>query len=105
MSSGVGEIIEVMMAKSPDDRYPSMMEVISDLEAVTNGEPPFQARKKYDHELLQTLATGSTMIDEANAEALEIESDTPRVSAHWVLALGVLLAISVLCNVLLFFRG
>jgi serine/threonine-protein kinase len=105
LSSGVGEIIEVMMAKSPDDRYPSMMEVISDLEAVTNGEPPFQARKKYDHELLQTLATGSTMIDEVNAEALEVESDTPCVSAHWVLALGVLLAISVLCNVLLFFRG
>jgi hypothetical protein len=27
-----------------------------------------------------------------------------RVSAQWVLALGVLLAISVLCNVLLFFQ-
>ncbi len=105
LSSGIGEIIEVMMAKSPDDRYPTMTEVISDLEAVANGEPPFQARKKYDHELLQTLATGSTMIDEAAPEVVEIDGNTPRVSAHWVLVLGVLLAISILCNVVLFFRG
>ena len=104
LSSGIGEIIEVMMAKSPDDRYPSMTEVIDDMEAVTRGEPPFQARKKYDHELLKTLATGSRM-SEPGAEAGEIPGHTPRVSAHWVLVLGVLLAISALCNVLLFFRG
>jgi len=30
---------------------------------------------------------------------------TARVSAQWVLALGVLLVISVLCNVLLFFQS
>ncbi|UCC31538.1 MAG: serine/threonine protein kinase [Phycisphaerales bacterium] len=104
LSSGIGEIIEVMMAKSPDDRYPSMSELIDDMEAVTRGEPPFQARKKYDHELLKTLATGSRM-SEPGAEAGEIPGHTPRVSAHWVLVLGVLLAISALCNVLLFFRG
>ncbi len=104
LSSGIGEIIEVMMAKTPDDRYPTMTEAINDVEAVARGEPPFQARKKYDHELLKTLATGSRMT-EPGAKAGEITGHTPRVSAHWVLALGVLLAISILCNVLLFFRG
>jgi len=101
LSSGVGEIIEVMMAKSPDDRYPSMVELIADLEAVARGEPPFQARKKYDHSLLQSLATGRKLV-ETPAEPPAPVSTTPRISIQWVLALGVLLAISVLCNVLLF---
>lgn len=96
LSSGCGEIIEVMMAKNADDRYQSMTEVISDLEAVTNGEPPFQARHKYDHKLLQNLTNGSKVLDRDKADAFT--GRTARVSAHWVLALGVLLAISLLCN-------
>jgi serine/threonine-protein kinase len=104
LSSGVGEIIEVMMAKSPDDRYPSMTELISDMQAVARGEPPFQARKTYDDKMLETLATGSTMIEHADGDGAGGEGLATRVSAQWVLALGVLLAISVLCNVLLFFQ-
>ena len=98
LSSGIGEIIEVMMAKSPDDRYTSTTELISDLEAVSKGEPPFQARKKYDHELLKSLATGTRMPD-SPAEAAPDAQETSRVSAQWVLVLGMLLAISVLLNV------
>ncbi len=101
LTSGIGEIIEVMMAKKPDDRYPSMVEVISDLEAVANGEPPLQAREKYDHDMLQTLATGSTVI-KRNQLGEEVLGETPRVSAHLALAMGVLLAISVLCNLIFF---
>jgi serine/threonine-protein kinase len=104
LSSGIGEIIEVMMAKSADDRYPTMAEAITDLEAVANGEPPLQARQKYDHALLETLATGSR-VSETQEDGSDIPGHTPRVSAHWVLALGVLLAISVLCNLVLFFKG
>lgn len=103
LSSGVGEIIEVMMAKSPDDRYPSMTELIADLEAVANGEAPFQARKRYDHDLLQSLATG-TRKSEAD-EAAKVTGHTARVSAHWVLALGVALAISVLVNLVMALQG
>ncbi len=100
LSSGVGEIIEVMMAKDPNDRYASMTEVIADLESVANGEPPFIARQKYDEKLLENLANGERV-----AESKEhVPGHTARVSAHWVLALGVLLAISVLCNLILLFR-
>jgi serine/threonine-protein kinase len=98
LSAGIGEIIEVMMAKDQDYRYPSMTELITDLEAVIREEPPLQARKKYDHELLQTLATGSKVM--AAPEAVEVTGHSPRVSAQWVVALGVLLAISIMCNVL-----
>lgn len=100
LTSGIGEIIEVMMAKNADDRYDSMAEVITDIEAVANGEPPLQARQKYDHEMLQTLATGSKVIKRSKEDA-DVTGRTPRVSAQWVLALGVLLAISVLCNLVL----
>jgi len=100
LSAGVGEIIEVMMAKSADDRYPSMAELIADLEAVAAGEPPFQARKKYDHGLLETLATGQKLVEAAPAPPMPTGS-TPRISMQWVLVLGVLLVISILCNVLL----
>lgn len=104
LSSGIGEIIEVMMTKSPDDRYPTMTECISDLEAVASGGPPLLARQKYDHKLLQTLATGSRVSESKSGQA-DDAAEAPRVSAHWVLALGVLLAISILCNLVFFFKG
>lgn len=102
LSSGIGEIIEVMMAKEPDDRYPSMAELISDLGTVSKGLPPFQAREKYDHRLLESLATrGERIIEgEENEQAI---SGPSKVSSQWVLALGVLLALSVLCHIIFFF--
>ena len=102
LSSGVGEIIEVMMAKNPEDRYPAMAELISDLQAVLNGEPPFQARQKYDHNLLADLAAGGTVIDQVNP-AQEAPS-APKISAQWALVLGVLLAISILVNLVQWLR-
>jgi serine/threonine protein kinase len=104
LSAGVGEIIEVMMAKSREDRYPSMEEAISDLEAVANGEAPFQARKKYDHNLLESLGHGRA-VGEAQAEFEHSASSSPRISVQWVVLLGVLLVLSVLCNVVLFTNG
>ncbi len=100
LSSGVGEIIEVMMHKDPDDRYPSTEELISDLEAVARGEPPLQAREKYDHELLQTLATKGAAIEEATEEE-SVGDGSAGVSSQLVLALGVMLALSVLTNIVL----
>lgn len=102
LSAGVGEIIEVMMAKDADDRYPSMTEVIMDMEAVINGEPPYQARHTYDHRLLESLTEGSKVSKNPH-DASDVTGHTARVSAHWILALGVLLAISVLYNLVQFF--
>jgi serine/threonine-protein kinase len=100
LTAGVGEIIEVMMAKSRDDRYPSMEELITDIEAVMSGEPPLHARQKYDHKLLANLATGSPVHEPTSAEAAVPAA--PMISVQWVVVLGVLLALSVLCNVFLF---
>lgn len=99
LSSGTGEIIEVMMAKDPDDRYPSCHELIADLEAVANGEPPFQARKKYDHRLLENLASGGEVVDKAGGQ--EGGTGVTAVSVNWVILLGALFGVSVILNVLL----
>jgi len=100
LSSGVGEIIEVMMAKSPEDRYPTCKELIADLEAVAAGEPPLQARKKYDHRLLQDLATGGTVIESAR------HADAGRgigefIPGKLVIALALVLMLSLLGNAIL----
>ncbi len=99
LSAGVGEIIEVMMAKGADDRYPSTAELVADLEAVLAGEPPFQARKKYDNRLLEDLATGGKVItdqDAANQAAAAASRNQAQVA---MVVLGVLLAISLLINI------
>ncbi|MBI1825669.1 MAG: serine/threonine protein kinase [Planctomycetes bacterium] len=100
LSSGVGEIIEVMMAKNREERYPSMAEVITDLEAVYNGEPPLQARQKYDHKLLQELATGRR-VPEDSSEPKEAVSSSPRVSVQWLLVAGIVATISIIINIVL----
>ncbi len=97
LSSGTGEIIEVMMAKSADDRYATLTECIADLEAVAKGEAPFLARQKYDHDLLQTLAVGSKRTSE---EAEAVAGHSPRVSVQWLIGIGVLLVLSMLINIL-----
>ncbi len=99
LSSGVGEIIEVMMAKDPNDRYPSAEEAIADIEAVAKGEPPLLARQKYDHALLQSLATKGKAI-EKDPDEDEVVAGTTGVSSQLVLALGVILLLSVLFNIL-----
>jgi len=100
LSSGVGEIIEVMMAKNPEDRYPSCTELIADLEAVASGEPPLQARKKYDHRLLQDLATGGTVIEPAGNDADHQGMGDLFSSKLWIfLAVG--LGLSLLGNAIL----
>jgi serine/threonine protein kinase len=48
LSAGIGEIIEVCMAKDRNARYNTTADLLQDLEAVVRGEPPLQARRKFD---------------------------------------------------------
>ena len=58
LSAGVSEVIEVMMAKRKQDRYVSAEELLTDLEAVSRGEPPLRARKRFDLGELGQLQQG-----------------------------------------------
>ncbi len=103
LSSGVGEIIEVMMAKNADDRYPSTDELIEDLEAVAKGEPPLQARQRYDQGLLESLATRGEVIKKQSEP--EKVSQSSGVMGPIALVLGIIAALSILLNVMQLISG
>src|SRR5205814_2078793 len=97
LSAGIGEIIEVAMAKNRDDRYPSTEDMLEDLRLVRKGEPPVHARRQVDIEGLESM--------ERSAQTVDLEPQTFRRSLTWthplVIALLATCGISVLLNVIL----
>ena len=104
LSAGIGEIIEVMMAKKREERYPTTQDVIADLDAVLRGEPPFQARKRYDPKLLRSLATSGEAVSKLTAEDLDPQ---PQSNVNWtpIFILAMALGLSVLLNLALWLIG
>lgn len=77
LTSGIGEIIEVCMAKDRDHRYNSTSDLLQDLEALAKGNPPMQARRKFDLASLAELENSS--VDEHGQEidnTVELEEET-----------------------------
>ncbi len=68
LSAGVSEVIEVMMAKRKHDRYESAQELLTDLDAVSRGEPPLRARKKFNLGELEQLQQGQPIENEPDSE-------------------------------------
>ena len=62
LSAGVGEIIEVAMAKNRDERYGRTEDMLEDLQAVRNNQPPVNARRAVDLDSLAKIEeTGKTV--------------------------------------------
>ncbi len=62
LSTGVGEIIDVAMAKKREDRYASTEDLLEDLRAVQRGQPPTHARRAVDLDSLAKIEeTGKTV--------------------------------------------
>jgi len=77
LSAGISEVIEVMMAKKKKDRYRNVEELLGDLEAVRNGQPPLQARRKFDMETLEGLEKGLPIeLDESEDKLYSEETVT-----------------------------
>lgn len=66
LSSGIAEIIDTCLAKDRQQRYRSTTDLLEDLMAVKNGEPPLQARKKFDLSALASLEKNATSPQAAN---------------------------------------
>jgi serine/threonine-protein kinase len=65
LSAGVSEVVEIMMAKRKEDRYHNVGELLTDLEALRNGQPPLQAHKRFDVSMLEQLEKGDAVnVDE-----------------------------------------
>ena len=53
-----------MMAKKKEDRYKNVEELLLDLNALKNGQPPLRARKRFDVSMLEQLQAGEDVEDE-----------------------------------------
>ena len=104
LSSGLGMVVETMLSKNRDNRYPTPDDVILDLKCLLQGETPMIAGQKLDS--LASLAHGDAADETATdsfAGAAEKEEMAAYVNAknNLIAAVGILLGISVLTNVLL----
>ncbi|MHC5540474.1 serine/threonine protein kinase [Singulisphaera rosea] len=98
LSSGVGMVVETMMAKNRENRYRTPEDLILDLKCLLQGESPMIAGQKPDD--LATLAEGD--VDEANRGATEAQlielAGYVNGRQHIIIALTAILALSVITN-------
>jgi serine/threonine-protein kinase len=99
LSSGLGEVVEFLMAKDRGERYQTPEDLIIDLECLLNGEPPKLVRQRIEAATLRRLTEGE-----------EDEPPRPPPPAWrrpwvWAAILGGLLGVSVLVNLILLLRG
>ncbi len=96
LSAGIGEVVEVMMAKDRRHRYGSTTDLLVDLESIAAGRPPLQARKQIDAGLLSGLAAGGAAEDTEGSQAAQANPNMMML----VIALAAALAISVIVNLI-----
>ena len=97
LSAGLGEVVEVMMAKDRSRRYRSTSDLLLDLESIAQGEPPLQARKNIGAGVLEGLAEGTNEPDE-QAQPTGSQSDNTNFIVV-IIILSAVLLVSLLMNV------
>src|SRR6185436_19766191 len=63
LSAGIGEIIELAMAKNRDERYHGTEEMLEDLKLVRAGEAPIHARRNVNIEAITDIETSQKTVD------------------------------------------
>jgi len=104
LSAGIGELVEVMMAKRRQERYQNTQDLLLDLEAVSHGTPPLQARQRYDAELLEELAQGQGADrSETGGQRGGRSGNFEPASVNWtvLIILGTVLLASIALNMVL----
>ena len=101
LSAGIGEIIEVAMAKRREDRYESTTDMLEDLRLVRVGQSPIHARHTVDLDRLASLEeTGKTV--DISADGGEAHNKPPaKIPTIWVVS--AIAALSVLGNLIWLF--
>ena len=107
LSSGLGEVVETMMAKNRENRYRNPDDLILDLKCLLQGETPMIAAQKADS--LASLAEGDADEDggcHRGGGGVASESEKRQMAAlvnmraNVIAALAILLGVSVVTNVL-----
>ncbi len=103
LSLGLAEIIEIMMAKNPQDRYQSTEELLEDLQAIRTGNPPLHAKRILDRTELVRLEREGERIENSPTIARHYKREI-KLNKWKVIAVAsiVLLLVSLVLNIFLF---
>jgi serine/threonine-protein kinase len=104
LTSGCGAMIEMLLAKNRDDRYPSARELLVDLGRLARKQPPEYAQQTVGADVFETLSSGQPLAPEptnGNGAVVPRTSDeeSPPTLA---IVLGVIAGVSLLVNAILF---
>jgi len=99
LTAGCGAMIEMLMAKDREDRYPSARELLEDLDALARGRPPTYAMQRVDDSVYDTLSAGQPLAkpERKRGVAAQLESNLPTVAT----VLGVVAGVSIVLNIIL----
>src|SRR5215207_1160944 len=64
LSAGIGEIIEIAMAKNRDERYHGTEEMLEDLKLVRAGQAPIHARRNVNLDHIQQIEENAKTVDQ-----------------------------------------
>jgi len=101
LSMGMGEVVEVMMAKDRNMRYGSTHDLIADLEAIAAGRPPVQVRKALAAEELSALADSDGAAASAETQELPAEPWAPSATLFYAVLLALVVSLVVNVTVIL----
>ncbi|MGP1310831.1 MAG: serine/threonine-protein kinase [Phycisphaerales bacterium] len=102
LSADVSEVIEMMMAKRPDERHQNATDLLEDLRAVRNGEKPVHARGSLGGGKPESLTAVLQQVQAAEAEIQRDKTRAPSPFAHPIVQVILLAAIaSVALNIVL----
>ncbi|HOW71994.1 MAG TPA: serine/threonine-protein kinase [Phycisphaerae bacterium] len=101
LSTGVGEVIETMMAKDRADRYATLSALIQDLEALARGDPPVHAQTHDKSKLLIRLdETGERVPDNRPTAGQDQEMSPSSIPLTWFLVVVIAGGVSLVLNVI-----
>ncbi len=101
LSHGLGEVVEILLAKDRQQRYQNADDLIIDLECLLAGEAPKLARKKIEAGTLAELAEGE---EDEEGPVTVVEQEGPAHAWVWIAILGGLFGLSALLNLILILR-
>jgi serine/threonine protein kinase len=100
LSSGIGEIIEVAMAKDRDERYARTEDMLEDLKEVRAGQPPTHARRAVDLESLAKIEETGKTVDIMDPMAASTSGLSGLMTNPYAIGILVIAGISLLMNLI-----
>jgi eukaryotic-like serine/threonine-protein kinase len=106
LSSGLGEVVEFMLAKNRAQRYQKPDDLIFDLECLLNGRPPKLARERIKASTLEALAEGEEAEgdDKSSLRSRRAAAQALKKFQLYLAIVGVVAGLSALLNLILLIR-